>query len=73
MPFLSNATFIFTPFVGLFIDARGFAPAAQGLGISLVAALLALWLLPLRYQWLSLLLLNLLQAVTYSLQRLEAS
>lgn len=42
MPFVSNATFLFTPCVGGFIDARGFAQAAQGLGAALVSAVLAL-------------------------------
>jgi len=67
-PVLANATFIFAPCLGAVIDAFGFAPAAALLGLSVVLLSSSLWLLPLAGQWLTLVLLNLLQAVTYTVQ-----
>ncbi|CAK8995588.1 unnamed protein product [Durusdinium trenchii] len=68
MPFLSNATFFFTPGIGALIDSWGFVPAIHLLCVAVLASVLSLVLLPLAWQWLTLLSLNWLQAVTYTLQ-----
>lgn len=68
MPFVSNATFAFSPFIGMLIDLQGFIPAVQILFTMVLSVVLSLWLLPFNFQWWTLLSLNCLQAVTYSLQ-----
>jgi hypothetical protein len=68
MPFVSNATFVFSPCIGMLIDLQGFVPAVQILLAMVLSAVLSLWLLPFNLQWWTLLSLNCLQAVTYSLQ-----
>ncbi|CAJ1408749.1 unnamed protein product [Effrenium voratum] len=68
MPLVSNATFFFTPLIGALIDSHGFPLAVQLLFAVIALLVLSLWLLPLAWQWLTLLLLNWLQAVTYTLQ-----
>ena len=68
MPLVSNATFLFSPCIGMLIDSYGFIPAVQILWSTVVSSVLSLWLLPMSYQWWTLLSLNWLQTVTYSLQ-----
>lgn len=68
MPLASNSTFLFTPLIGALIDARGFRPAIFLLCLATVGCVASVWLLPLTWQWLTLLSLNWLLAVTYSLQ-----
>ena len=68
MPFVSNATFAFSPFIGMLIDLQGFIPAVQILFTMVLSVVLSLWLLPFNFEWWTLLSLNCLQAVTYSLQ-----
>eukprot|EP00435_Cladocopium_sp_Y103_P050903 s1084_g15.t1 len=68
MPFVSNATFVFSPCIGMLIDLQGFIPAVQILFATVLSSVLSLWLLPFNFQWWTLLSLNCLQAVTYSLQ-----
>ncbi len=68
MPLVSNATFLFSPCIGMLIDSHGFIPAVQILWSTVVSSVLSLWLLPMSCQWWTLLSLNWLQTVTYSLQ-----
>eukprot|EP00438_Fugacium_kawagutii_P009404 Skav202015 [mRNA] locus=scaffold1138:34935:36116:+ [translate_table: standard] len=68
MPLASNATFLISPCIGMLIDSRGFVPVVRLLCAAVATSVLSVWLLPFAWQWFTMVSLNWLQAVTYSLQ-----
>jgi len=66
MPFIANSTFVFGPFVGAFVDARGFSIPVAVVGISIASLALMLMFAPIPAQWVTLVLLNLLQTLVFA-------
>lgn len=67
-PLVSNSVFFFVPFIGAFIDKRGFTFPVVGLCFSVGLLGLSMSWLPLDSQWISLLALNVLQSFVYTVQ-----